>query len=164
MSPFSTLERVEAKEASPWHVHGVCVSTFSTLERVEAKEALAPARRRLPAICLSVPSNGSKPRKRCLALRPVRRAVGLLSVPSNGSKPRKRVRWGQAIPAPMCPFSTLERVEAKEVPAVGGRGRVSDFQYPRTGRSQGSLRNRCWTVHGNSFFQYPRTGRSQGSR
>src|SRR5579875_3777985 len=110
---FSTLERVEAKEgcrmaAPPRRT----IPPFSTLERVEAKEGQLCKDALHTASLLSVPSNGSKPRKG----RHTRRGVGCppcfqyprtgrsqgrfavrarwcaapaLSVPSNGSKPRK---------------------------------------------------------------------------
>ncbi|SRR5579875_1393135 len=63
-SPFSTLERVEAKEATFCAFRSIIHHSFSTLERVEAKEAELCATNALPcAPLLSVPSNGSKPRK-----------------------------------------------------------------------------------------------------
>src|SRR5579883_2787089 len=143
MVAFSTLERVEAKEGQPYMTKILlrarnlsvpsngskprkapvstepswmnCAKTFSTLERVEAKEGTHIVIERPALDRLSVPSNGSKPRK-ATPRTPLAHATRTFST-------LERVEAKEGSPEDFAaihwqPFSTLERVEAKE-----GRGR-----------------------------------------
>src|SRR5579875_2007984 len=158
---FSTLERVEAKEGllGPLFCGGFHAFQYPRTGRSQGRSY--PRALKLLYKQLSVPSNGSKPRKDVEWRRHLAELFRL-SVPSNGSKPRKAscakmrcirrrffqyprtgrsqgrgatldVVWGVHHA-----FSTLERVEAKEGLLCERAGApLPHFQYPRTGRSQG---------------------------
>src|SRR5579875_111552 len=86
--------------------------SFSTLERVEAKEAADPGGGAGDDCHFQYPRTG-----RSQGSLPVERLVhdqDGLSVPSNGSKPRKRPYSQGGCMQISGAFSTLERVEAKE--------------------------------------------------
>src|SRR5579875_2331434 len=105
---FSTLERVEAKEAAD-PGGGAGDDCHFQYPRTGRSQGSLPVERLVhDQDGLSVPSNGSKPRKPDATVSGASHVVEL-SVPSNGSKPRKRARR-----------------------CAGGCDR-SGFQYPRTG-------------------------------
>src|SRR5579875_510326 len=182
---FSTLERVEAKEGllGPLFCGGFHAFQYPRTGRSQGRSY--PRALKLLYKQLSVPSNGSKPRKDVEWRRHLAELFRL-SVPSNGSKPRKAscakmrcirrrffqyprtgrsqgrgatldVVWGDD-----GSFSTLERVEAKE-----GLEKELDTCYaqPFSTLERVEAKEGCEqespTAH-PSCFEYPRTGRGQG--